>query len=474
MRSPRLQAGLPPSHLPIAFAQVQAGLFPSVEGDRSRGRGQRGGSEREQGEQTGNHVGNHVRRNFALNVADGALFAFALSFAARTTVLPLFVQKLGGGNLAVGLLPVLWTLGFNFPQLAIAHHAGRVVSRKRLVLQTGLGQRLPWLLLAAATLLWLGSAPAGWGLAVFFALYTLAAVGGSLNLPGWFDLTAALTPVRLRGRLFAVRAVLGSALGVAGGWVVAGVLARFASTDGFALLFALAFLVMMASYGVLALLKEEPVPGAPLPRRGRYGAFLRRLPEILKSDRNYRRYLVADALLITATMADAFYAVNAFRRFGLPEAAAGRFTVVLMASGAVGGLLFGALADRVGHRLNLVLAAAATLVACGAAAWAPTPGAYLVAFAGSALALGLPAISRLPILAELCSEAERPTYVALTNTLTAPFALSGLLGGWLADRYGYDAVFVVAAGAALAAAVWLLAFVREPRRLAPVPTETSR
>jgi MFS family permease len=464
VRSARASAKLPPSRLsiiPQGGTQGQPGLSPSSEGDPAeagRSRGLRGGSERSRGEP------GLVRRNFVLNVLDGAVFAFGLSFAARTAVLPLFVQKLGGGNLAVGLLPVLWTLGFHLPQLAIAHHAGQAVRKKSLVLKTGLVQRLPWLLLAAVTFLWLGELPPTAALTLFFALYALAAVGGSLNLPGWFDLVAEVTPVRLRGRLFAVRTVFGSLLGVAGGWVVAEVLARFTGLDGFAVLFGLAFAAMMVSFGFVAALREERAPGAVTPPRRRYGDFLRRLPEILRKEKNFRRFLVADALLITATMADAFYTVYAFERFGLSEAAVGGFVVVLMASGAVGALLFGWLADRIGHRLNLALAAGATLVACAAAVWAPTPEAYLVAFAGSALALGLPVISRLPLIAELCGEAERPTYVALTNTLTAPFALAGLLGGFLANRYGYEAVFAVAAAVSLAAVGWLLLLVREPRQ----------
>jgi hypothetical protein len=48
-----------------------------------------------------------VRRNFVLNVCDGAFFIFGLSFASRTSVLPLFVKRIGGDNLAVGLIPVL-------------------------------------------------------------------------------------------------------------------------------------------------------------------------------------------------------------------------------------------------------------------------------------------------------------------------------------------------------------------------------
>ena len=409
-----------------------------------------------------------VRRNFALNVAEGAVYAFGMSLAARTTVLPLFVQRLGGGNVAIGLLPVLWALGSNGPQLAIAHRAAQAQSKKRLVLRTGLGQRLPWLLLAAAAFLWLGDLPATAALAVFFGLFALAAVGSGLNTPGWFDLTAEGTPVDLRGRLFAVRGVLGSLLGVAGGWIVAEVLGRFSGgTTGFAVLITLAFAGTAVSYVLLAGVREVRVPGAGRRPRPAVRDYLRRLPGILRTDRNYRRFLVADALLTVATMADAFYAVHAVERFRLPDASAGTFVVVLMASGAAGSLVFGALADRVGHRLNLVAAGLATAVACAAAVWAPTPGLYLIAFAGSALALGLPVVSRLPFVAELCGEADRPTYVALTNTLTAPFALAGLLGGWLANASGIPAVFGVAAAAALGASVWLLLAVREPRHLLP-------
>lgn len=409
----------------------------------------------------------HVRRNFVLNVLDGAVFTFGMSFASRSTVLPLFVQKLGGGNLAIGLLPVLWTIGFNFPQLFIANHARQSPSKKRLVLQTGLGQRLPWLLLAAATALLLWELPVVWGLALFFGIYTLAAVGGSLNLPGWFDLVAKLTPVRLRGRLFAWRAVLGAVFGMAAGWIVGEVLDAVASPQSFALLFGLAFAVAMVSYGILAQVKEE-APRLP-PLRLDYRDFLRRLPHILRHDRNFRNFLVADALLITAMMADAFFAVYALDRFSLSEGYVGRFIIVMTGSAAVGSLLFGVLADRLGHRLNLVLAAGATLLACAAALLAATPEVYLVVFVGSAFALGLPQISRLPIVAELCTEEERPTYIALMNALTAPFALSGLLAGWVADRFGFPAVFVLTAAVAAAAGLWLLTMVREPRYDGPVP-----
>lgn len=401
------------------------------------------------------------QRNFVLNVLDGALFAFGLSFASRATVLPVFVKRMGGDNIAVGLIPVLWFIGFNLPQLFVANLAERASPKKPLLLQTALLQRLPWLLLAVFTYFVIETVSVEAGLLLFFVGFGLAAVGGSVNLPVWFDLVAKITPVRLRGRLFAVRTVLGAGLGILGGWLVERVLATMAYPDSFALLFALAFGAMMLSYVCLGLLHEGDAELPPKPLR--YREFLGRLPRILREERNFRNFLVGQVLLVMAALAEAFFAVHAIERFGLSEAYAGRFTVVMMASMIGGSLLFGYLADRFGHRLNLVLAGASLALASLVALTASTLAVYYLAFAAIAFTAGLQTISRLPIVAELCRERDRPTYVALTNVLTAPFLLMGLAIGWIANRYGYDAVFLLAGALALVAAVWLGTMVREPR-----------
>ena len=83
-----------------------------------------------------------VRRNFAANVMDGAFFSLAMSFVSQQALLPVFVKAIGGGNIAVGLIPVLWTFGFNFPQVFIARNAQRARDKKSLLLLTAMGQRL--------------------------------------------------------------------------------------------------------------------------------------------------------------------------------------------------------------------------------------------------------------------------------------------------------------------------------------------
>lgn len=404
-----------------------------------------------------------VRRNFFLNVLDGALFTLAINLVSRQAILPLLVTQIGGGAVAVSLITVLWTVGFYLPQFLIAGRVGREPRKKALMLRTAIAQRLPWLLLAVLAAFGLERVGADVGLVLFFVVFGLAAVMGSLSVPVWFEMVAKLTPVRLRGRMLGLRVIFSGLFGMGAGWVAEIILERMAYPGSFALLFLLAFIMMIGSYVCLALLDEEedtPTDGVS------YAAILRRIPSILRHEPNFRNFLVADALLMASLSAEAFYAVHAFERFGLSSGFAGRFTAVLMASSVVGSVAFGYLGDRIGHRLNLALMGGSTALACTVAVLAPGVEVYYLVFVGASFAYTLQLISRLPILAEICGERDRPIYLALANIVASPFALCGLLAGWLAERAGYTPVFLVLGGMALCAVLWLLLFVKEPRTIA--------
>jgi MFS family permease len=402
-----------------------------------------------------------VRRNFAANVMDGAFFSLAMSFVSQQALLPVFVKAIGGGNIAVGLIPVLWTFGFNFPQVFIARNAQRTRKKKRLLLLTAMGQRIPWLLLGLVPLLLEGNVGIGSVVAAFFVLYGLAAIAGSINLPVWFDLIAKLTPVEVRGRLFATRGVLGSILSIGGGAMAAFVLATVHYPTNYAMLFFLAFAAMMISYFFLTRLEEKD---ADLPQAAVTSMRLAEaLPRILRTGKNYRHFLVGDALLISSTMANGFLAVHAIEKFSLSDASAGTFTMIIAGSMIVGSFLFGYLADHYGHRLNLLLQGLFTLLACVAALVAPTPELYALSFVCSAASVTLGGISRLPLIAELCAAGERPTYIALSNMFTSPFVLAGILGGWIANTFGFTVLFLIASTVAIVALLWWLTMVEEPR-----------
>ena len=408
-----------------------------------------------------------LRQNIVANIIDGAMYAFGISFVSLQVVVPVMVKRISDSDLAVGLVPVLWTAGFNFPQIFIASHAQRFPYKMRLFLRTAFYQRVPWPLLAFLSFFMLGRLSPTAGIVSFFFLFTLAAVAGSLCFPIWFDLIAKLTPVDLRGRLFAARNLLGGLLGILAGLVVERVLAEIAYPTSYGVLFTLAFLFMGVSYWALTRLREEDA--SPVAEEVHIVEYLRSLPRILRGQKNFLNFLISDALLLAATMAGAFYAVHAIEKFSLSDSSAGLFTVMIMWSTIVGNMFFGYIADRYGHKVNLVLAAASTALSCFMALLAPDQGLYLIVFVGMAFQIGLSGISRLSIVAELCSEEERPTYVALTNLVTSPFILFGVVAGGIASRFGYDAVFFIAGLLAVASALWMAFKVEEPREAARRP-----
>jgi len=403
----------------------------------------------------------HVRRNFYLNVFDGAIFAFAMAVVAQNTVFPVFIKSIGGGSIAIGLIPVFWTIGFNFPQILIANFAGKIPYKKNLLLLTCFFQRLFWLGLGLVTFYLLPKLSIELSVILVFFFFTLAAIGGGLNFPGWFDLISKITPVNLRGRLFAWRVSIGALLGVLGGYTVKYVLSEYSYPNNYALLILLAFLITMISYALLFFIKEEK-PSKP-ENKSSFKEYLKYLPAILRENKNFKNFLIADVTMIVAFTSFAFFTVDAIEKFSLPDSSAGIFTMIVMLSMIIGSLVFGHIADVYGHKINLVFISLFTLIACLLAVLSVNIYMYYFVFVFSAIATALLQISRITIVAEMCGEKDRAIYVALTNIITVPFILTGILAGWVAYLFDYNLVFSICAVISAVALFWYLKMVEEPR-----------
>ena len=152
------------------------------------------------------------------------------------------------------------------------------------------------------------------------------------------------------------------------------------------------------------------------------------------------------------------------QRFQLSGAEVGLLTGVLIGCQAIFNPLWGLLGDRRGHKLVLVGGALALAMAALTVWLAPAWPWLVVAFALLSAFLAADSASMLNIILEFCADEDRPTYIGLSNTLMAPaMALSPLLGGWLADQFGFPPMFALAALVSGLGAVLLITLVREPR-----------
>ena len=407
-------------------------------------------------------VERHYPHNAVVGVLDGTFFWFGASFIATRTILPLYVSHFTDSELAIGLLSMLASGGWLLPQLFTANWVQRLPRKKVGVVHVGLfTERLPVILMAPACLLATRSPTLA--LVLFFVLFAWHVMGAGAVAVSWQDMLAKIIPLDRRGKFFGITNFGGTATGVLGAVVAAWLLDRYAFPYGYVLCFAAAAALIFTSWIFLSLTREPAqVSQEPVISQREYW---RRLPAILRTDPNFRRYLLSQVVISVGGMAVGFLTVYAVQRWQLPDGQAGSFTASMLIGQALSNLLFGALADRKGHKLVLELSTLLGALAVGLASLVPTPAWFHVVFALTGAAMAGFMLSGIMIVFEFSNPNVRPTYIGLNNTVSgAVAAVAPMIGGWLAGAVGYRALFAVAFLIGLAGFALLHWTVREPRQ----------
>ena len=406
-------------------------------------------------------VERHYRHNYIVNVLDGTFFWWGLSMIAPRTILPLYVSRFTDSSLAIGLLATIASTGWLLPQLFTANWTQRLPRKKVAPVHVGLfTERLPIVLMAPAA--WLATRSMELALFAFFILYTWHVVGAGVVAVGWQDMIAKVIPLDRRGRFFGVANFSGTAAGVLGAAAVAWLLGRYDFPFGYMYGFGAAAVLILLSWVFLALTREPAqVSQGPVVSQREYW---RRLPAIMRTDWNFRRYLLSQVVIALGGMAAGFLAVYAVQRWDMPDSQAGYLTAAMLVGQALSYLLFGVLSDRKGHKVVLELSTLSGVSAVGLASLAPTPAWFYLVFALTGASVAGSILSGIMIVFEFSSPELRPTYIGLSNTVIGVVAaVTPMIGAWLVDVVGYQPLFVVAFLLGLLGLALLRWSVREPR-----------
>ncbi len=407
-------------------------------------------------------VQRNYRWNFIFNMLDGTSFWFGMSFVAPATLMPLFVSKLTSSPIAIGLLSVIIQSAYMLPQIFTANFIEQLPRKKPVVVNAGFfWERLPFLLLAPMAALLAVPHPQ-LTVVLFLLLIAWHALGAGALAPAWLDMLARCFPIARRGRFFGTTSFMGSGAGVLGAALSAELLASAPFPRNFVYTFAAAAALITLSWVFLSLVRE-PVRQMPASPPQRLSEFLRQLPRTLREDHNFRRFLIARALLAAGGMGNGFVTVALVYRWHVPDSTVGVYTSVMLAAQMAGNLLFGFLSDRYGHKLSLVLGAGSLALAFLLAWLTPSPawayGVYIFLGFGT----GAFFVSGMLIVLEFSAPERRPTYTGIANTVTGLAAmLAPMVGTWLAF-YGYNVLFALSAAINLAGLLLLQWTVREPR-----------
>jgi MFS family permease len=404
--------------------------------------------------------------------ADYALFLVGLAFASQATILPAFAAWLGAPNVLIGAIPAVMTLGWFLPSLFAAGHTETLPRQMPFIMRWTGWERLPYLVMALLAFFVADQAP-GLTLAIVLALLLVSTGVGGLLMPSWMDLIGRTVPTATRGRFFALASLAAGVMGFGASFVVADVLARVAAPHGYGICFLLASAALGLSWAALAFVREPEGRATRAPVA--LGAYLARVPGLLRRDRNLSWFLAARAFAIAGTMAGGFYTVYALHVWEAPPGRAGVFTALLVAGHALGTLTLGWMADHAGHRLVLLAGAAATVAASAVALLAASLATFEIVFVLVGFHTAAVSVSALNVLLEFApTQDARPTYIGLGSTAMAPVAFATpLIGGVMADALGFRTVFVTALVVGLVGLVMLATLVHDPRRAVARPAEEA-
>lgn len=383
----------------------------------------------------------HWTPNEQLGVLNGWLVLLGEGFMNVAIVMAGFAAKLGAPNAVIGLLPAIAQGGWMLPQLYVASRA-RPLTHKLPLYRSAATVRTVTYLIMVACAAFLTDWPALCLTVFLIAMMINALASGVSGLP-WLEVVSKTVPSERRAWFFGTRNLYGGLLAFASGLGVRWILGSdLGFPYNYALIFLLGTLAFTAGYAIFGRV-DEPAD-KPLPPAN-FREELRSIPDSL-ADPALRAFLNVRLLLAFAAVGEPFYAVYALRDLGYPALSLGTFVMATTAAAPLSNVGWQRLAERKGSRRILRYAAAfaalAPLTALLAGHFGWPPVAYGLVFVLSSVAVQGFNLGHTNHLLNISPEGQRSRYIGTLNTLVGVALFAPVLGGLVADRWGYTPLFV--------------------------------
>ncbi len=375
----------------------------------------------------------------------GFFLALTMSMIDLNTVFPALIAELTGSKVIFGLL---YTVMLGAPlvfNLLFSHHMKSKAYKKKYLL-IGIYLRSMAFLGMALSIRFYGAANPGLAVSSLFLWVFFFSVSAGFAGIAYSDVLGKVIAGRQRVKLFAVKQFFASIASLAGGFLVSGLFAQntLRFPDNYALTLFIGFLgLAIASLGFFLI--REPA-AQRLPETGQnLWAYIREVPNILRRDVRFRRFIIVENLTSFSVMALPFYMVYAKETFALDSSYIGKYLLVQVAGTILSNFVWGALAGRTDSRRVV-----RTCIHMGAAI--PIAAIFLARtnadlFGLVFFMLGFIISGRKigfePYLLDIAPEQMRTQYLGIRGTLNIFIVVLPLLGGLLITWLGYMPVFVL-------------------------------
>jgi MFS family permease len=381
----------------------------------------------------------HFKRNFFLGVSNGVLFHFAWAFTGTSTVLPLFISKLTGSQILIGLASTLEALGWFLPQIAIA--AMTLHRKNQMPVYIGAAfLRGGSFFLFAILIFVLGKEDPSSLLVIFFILFSLYSFGGGMAGVSFMDIVGKTISENRRGSFFGARKLVGGGLAALGGLLIQRILRLHDFPQNFGTLFLIASALIILALLSVCLMKETPSPCRPERKSIKENMLLGF--RIAQND-----ILLTRVAIGCYVMGLPFYIIYAKEYLSIPASMAGLFLTAQMVGYLSSNLLWGYLSNRRNNRLVLVLSALFSGICPLFVLFDITFGIPLWAYGAIFFFLGA-TISGLDLgymnyLLQIAPEERRPIYVGFMNTVVGPTLFLSAVGGLIIQLSSFAFLYIL-------------------------------
>ena len=409
------------------------------------------------------------RFNFIMGLLHGMFYSGGIAFGSSTTILPAFLANFTASKVLIGLSSSIageiGSLGNILPQLFVASKIEHKIHKRPLLRFAITIRALCWGLIALITYLFAGNNPSItlWG--VFLLLFLFTFMGGVANVP-FMDIWGKTISPDLRGRFFGYRQLVGGVLAILSGLVVKFVLnnSKIAFPENYALLFLFAFILITISYFALGSVKEliTEVHKEQLP----FYHFLREALNILRSDANYRKFILIQVLSGAIALSLPFFVLYAKDILKVKIGMIGIFLSAQMLGLILSNIIWGHLSDFLGSKKIIQLSILSGLSVPLFVLLLPrsSPNLFVILFVLLGFFISGRVIGKNSFLLDIAPTKDRPRYISIEGTFRLPVVFFPLIGGLLIQHGSYNMLFAIT-GLFLLGAFILSFNLEEPRKV---------
>lgn len=400
--------------------------------------------------------------NFIILVLDSGGFNFAVNMLSHLTIIPYYISELSDSNIVIGMAQTIFFLGTFLPQGFIANYVNGLKQRKRYIVKMVVAQRIGILLVFLSVIFF---AKHGGFLAIstFLLAYAVFTITNGLMSPAHTDLVAR-SITRKRGIFFGVSFFVGGIGGIIGAQLATKFLEVKVFPVSYIYIFGIALIVPTITMVFWHFIKEPKYRYKTT--RMKTNEYFKHLVEILKTDKEYSKFLLVRTVLNLCEIATPFYIVYAKMRFGISAGTVGLFTLLTIISQTVSHLIWGYIGEHLGFKRVLQMVAVLGITATIIALAATNVNVFYVVFVLVGAMYSSVQVANVNLAIEFSKPNETPTYVGLMNTFQAPaMAIVPLIGGFLADNYGYRLTFFIGFLLFSFSAIFSSLYMKDPRQV---------